>query len=353
MNFEEFNESISTKLDGLSDISEKYSIFNESVREELNLNIEKAKLYVQESNGTEDDLAYLISEAEGEADNKLKEGLAKFQTATLSTFKSIQEDLSQFADSARAKLALDKLANSAELAKKNVSVEISKMPERFNAVKSDVLSKIAVLKTNPAATLTKEQVEKLNKEIAEITEQISGTKEKISCTADKLVAKYKEKLECIKKTVENNKVISQAVDKIAEDKEKWEKRSAENKAQIMMLVNKLSSLMAKQVAVIKADVSKISSAIKGPGSEATTESVETEHVEIPDLLDNILEEKVAEMMKESEEANKPDEYDELLATIESEIDQEEEAEKSEVVDITLDESTNVDDIVEELLAEIM
>ena len=356
MNFEEFNESMNTILDDLEDLSEKYTIFNESIDAELNVNIEKAKVYVTEQKATDADLLYLITEAEKEASEKKLSATEKFQSAAVVAFNKMTDELSQFADSAKTNFAIDKLSANAELAKKNVSVQVSKAIKFSADVQSDIMVKLSVLKANTAAALSDDEIKKLKAAVEKAKAELRSAKDTVSTSADKAVNMYKQKLMDIKTEVASNKHITESLEAISKEKDKWAKRTAENKKQITELLNSLTSLFAVRVHAFKSDIANISrsikSAVAGSNNEETKEEPKKESVNVSELLTNIINDKVSSIINESEEekVEEPDETDKLLAMIESEI---EESENSEITDIVLDESVNTDDIVDELLNELL
>lgn len=346
MTFTEFNESLDSKLNDLSELSEKYNIFNESVNEQLNINIEKAKVYVEESGGTDDDLVYLINEAKEEADGKLSAALNKLQQSTVDTFNAMADDLSQFADSAKLSVALDKLEKNAELMAKDVKVEVSNSLTELDKIRNDILAKLSVLKVNVNATISADELDKISHALknAEKPGNLS-----IEVKASKAVSMYKKKLADIKAEVAADKNISKSMDGISRDKAKWGARSEENKKQIMFLVNKLTEVMSLKVSILKSDVTKLSNAIKAPKTEDKKEEPKEEKVVMSDILDDV----ISNLFTEKETTTEVDEADRILAEIETEIAESENNKIDEVQDIVFDESTNVDNIVDDLLSELL
>ena len=354
MNFTEFNESVNTRLDDLSELSDKYNIFNESVAEQLKINIEKAKLYVAESHGNDEDLAYLISEAEKEASEKFASSLNKLQRATSDTFNSIAEDLSKFADSAKLAVGLDKLKKNKEVADKKVDINLSYTKD-LDKVRSDVLAKLAVLKVNINATISAQEFDKLDKVIKDAIENLNKMGMDVSINGVQAIDLYQKKLDEIKNEVSAAKEISKKMDGISGGDD-WDKRSGENKSQIGKLQNKLTSLMNKKVSALKSDLSKLSSSIKAPKSDMIDVKVRKESVKVnvSDILNNIIEEKAKEINTVVENvSNEPDEADKILAEIEASITESENNEINDIEEVTFDESTNVDDVVSELLSELI
>ena len=354
MKFSEFNESIDNKIDNFSDILEKYNIFTESVAEQLNINIEKAKLYVQESEGTNDDLMYLISEAEAEADKKDQSAVDKLQKSIVDTFNGMADDLYSYADSAKVKHSFDKIKSDNSVANNKVNVKVLGTIDTFDKVRSEIIAKITVLTVNVNATISEKEMNKIDETVKRTIASVSKNYTEKTITVSEAVSLYEKALNDMKTDVNTNKKIGKDMSDISS--KKWNERSTKNKSQITQLISKLSSVMNAKISELKSNVSNISSAIKTAIKAKSDDSnnVKKESVAVSDLLTSIIEKTADDFvnnMNESEDTI--DESDKILAEIEAEIEEAENAQIDDIKDITFDESTNIDDIVNDFMEELM
>jgi hypothetical protein len=229
---------------------------------------------------------------------------------------------------------------------KDVKVEVSNSLTELDKIRNDILAKLSVLKVNVNATISADELDKISHAIKNANKPSFAS---IEVKASKAVSMYKKKLADIKAEVTADKNISKSMDGIAKDKVKWDARSEENKKQIMFLVKNLTEVMSLKVSIIKSDVTKLSNAIKAPKTEDKKEEPKEEKVVMSDILDDV----ISNLFTEKETTSEVDEADRILAEIETEITESENNKIDEVQDIVFDESTNVDNIVDDLLSELL
>jgi hypothetical protein len=326
-------------------------VFSESINSQLDINIEKAKMYVVENGGIESDLVYLVNEARNDASDRLYSALHKFQEEAEEVYDNMADDTSKFADSAKFNVATNKIQTDPKIGDKEITINISVNNNQMDRCEADLRAKLAVLDSNPEAVIPQD---KLDKSISDADDAIknAGTEKKsFKLKVKDAIEHYRNKVKATKDEVNASKEKTKKIKNVTKDKAKWNKKSPENKKQTSVIVSKLTSIFNKKIEINKKDAANISKSIKSP-----KKSLFKKESSVPEILNNVLDD-LFEEKYDNLTVSSDRKIDELLVAIESEIEADEIEHKNNIIDdlndITFDESTDIDSIVNDMISELI
>lgn len=308
----------------------KVDVFIEASYRELNINYQESEIKVLKENGTDDDLSYLMEEAQASFKERAKATLKKIPEMLREWYAKMKEKFIDFINSIKEAKVLvtikEKIKKDPKVANTTVETTDDESYEKEMDKHTDKIKSI-ITKIRGKKTASQEDIDAIEKE-AKAAEELKPAKTKISVA--RLVSKFEEKISNVtKKTDDGVKKVSGG-EEIIDGMESPEAVQAVTKAhQKLAVIEKLKfSNMTKSITDA---IEKCKKVVKGEKVEETT-TAESAIDDFDSYVNSLFTEKektecceevkdLVKDMKDALEDNDVEKAAELAANIKDKLDE--------------------------------